>query len=77
MFNGCPFRFGGFCPVICGTVAWRDFGGMCASPGCLALPLQCSIESVKQLAAPPPRARSLALSHTRARTPARTHALRW
>lgn len=75
MFNGCPFppfRFGGFCPVICGTVAWGDLGGMCESPGCLALPLRCSVESVKQLATPPPRARTLALSHTRARTPART-----
>lgn len=76
MFNGCPFppfRFGGFCPVICGTFAWGDLGGMCASPGCLALPLRCSVESVKQLAAPPPRARSLTLSHTRAHTTARTH----
>lgn len=77
MFNGCPFppfRFGGFCPVICGTVAWRDLGGMCASPGCLTLPLQCSIESVKQLAAPPPLARSLArpLAHPRAHTGAHT-----
>lgn len=76
MFNGCPFppfRFGGFCPVICGTVAWRDLGGMCASPGCLALPLQCSIESVKQLASPPLLARSPSRTPARAHPRAHTH----
>lgn len=69
MFNRCPFplfRFLGFCSIICGTVAFGDLGGICASPVSLSLSLQCSVESVKQLVPPSHRARPLA--HTRTHT---------
>lgn len=76
MFNRCPFplfRFLGFCSIICGTVALGDPGGnLYVSSLSLSLPLQCSVESVKQLVPPSLRARSLA--HTRTHTHAHS---RW
>ena len=80
MFNRCPFplfRFLGF--IICGTVALGDLGGSVGLQSLsLSLPLQCSVESVKQLVPPPlpPRLLSRTHTHTHARTLAPAP-LRW